>query len=911
MTDKVSSNLSVVVAELTRKLRDSYDAIKVECTELWSLQHDVGYVENAVFIAHYHFDVTADLLIFDPVVGSIGLVRILTAKTGPGKAGQQVRSYVDQAAYLRHLLVNEAERQSKLVPSVELVLVYPASVDAIADKVAEGLRDTITSTDLLDGIGVNTLSYQSQKDKVEFDAEGLGHAFAWLLHDTREWLQTRKEDPSAKSEEDPFAKGEEDHSAKSQAVMTKLAIDNFRTFGTRELKLPKYCAGKQECPRIHLVHGQNGSGKSSIAEAIEFAVTGRLRRLGDSQLYAQTLCNRDTQKAKDAQARVTLFRGSAGKVVRKIEEAPIEPWLEKFDGRALVLDQATMDDLSRAGDARRAATLLGAFFPEDYEIFQAYEGAEKEAKAARSVLSAELENIFTAFDVTTLSFAEDTNLFSQWPVSLLWSEDFAAFLPLKAKTLEVLAPQLGDLQSDLLSWLKVSPDKAEMLAAMDQIDVALEALRQRAAFRQEKLSTADKALKHLAHWEPNDGDGSTSEAYTERLNRWLRLHALTDLADRRWAVARTLEQAKPAETNILEPGSPLNSDQLAALNRQRIQWRTERDQARSELQKRHAVEGDAASRASAGKSTRLRQDEIAALNEAGEWVEVGGLRLSGLGDAIGKALKENRAVTVGAISIGAMDWTERLAPAIKACLEALGELKTLGEHWLGGRQRHERLLKALRSHHELMEWEAKATKQLTAQLQKHDSLLGKTLTEFAYLLTPARWAYEQLNLKLSTNDHGQHILTMTGGAQEIASAHRLNAAELYSVALAMFLLCARRPDNTLRLLVLDDPFLNMDELTVSTVARAIGRLVRLWPDSDGWRLLILLHRESDVRRFAREVLCTIHRLPWLSPKPQDSGQRIETEFSRHSGQLLNVDALLKPKGSAAATKTTAAVRSTP
>jgi len=900
MTDQVSSNLSVVVAELARKLRDFYGAIKVECTELWSLQHGVGYVENAVFIAHYHFDVTADLLIFDPAVGSIGLVRILTAKTKPNMAGQQVRSYVDQAAYLRHLLVNEAERQSKLVPSVELVLVYPASVDAIADKVAEGLRDTITSTDLLDGIGVNTLGYQSQKNKVEFEAEGLGHAFAWLLHDTREWLQTRKEDPSATS----------------QAVMTKLAIDNFRTFGTRELELPKYCSGKQKRPRIHLVHGQNGSGKSSIAEAIEFAVTGRLRRLGDSQLYAQTLCNRDTQNAKDAQASVTLFRGSADKVVRKIEKAPIKPLLKRFDGRALVLDQATMDDLSRAGDARRAATLLGAFFPEDYEIFQDYEGAEKKAKAARSVLSAELENIFTAFDVTTLSLAEDTNLFSQWPVSRLWSEDFAAFLPLKAKTLEALAPQLGDLQSNLLSWLKAPPDKAEMLAAMDQVDAALEALRQRAAFRQEKLSTADKALKQLAHWEPNDVNQSTSETYTERLNRWLRLHALTDLADRRWAVARTLEQAKPAETNILEPGSPLNSDQLATLNRQRIQWRTERDQARSELQKHHAIEGSATSRASEGKSTRLREDEIAALNEAGEWLEVGGLRLSGLGDAIGKALKENCAVTVGAISIGAMDWKERLAAAIKACLEALGELKALGEHWLGGRQRHERLLKALRSHHELMEWEAKATKQLTAQLQKHDSLLGKTLTEFAYLLTPARWAYEKLNLKLSTNDNGQHVLTMTGDAPEIASAHRLNAAELYSVALAMFLLCARRPDNTLRLLVLDDPFLNMDELTVSTVARAIGRLVRLWPDSDGWRLLILLHRESDVRCFAREVPCTIHRLPWLSPKPQDSGQKIETEFSRHSGQLLDIDALLKPKGSAAGTttankKTTAAVRSTP
>jgi hypothetical protein len=52
---------------------------------------------------------------------------------------------------------------------------------------------------------------------------------------------------------------------------------------------------------------------------------------------------------------------------------------------------------------------------------------------------------------------------------------------------------------------------------------------------------------------------------------------------------------------------------------------------------------------------------------------------------------------------------------------------------------------------------------------------------------------------------------------------RLNTAELNVFTLALFLLCAVRLPNPLRLLILDDPLQNMDELTVATVVPSRSR----------------------------------------------------------------------------------------
>ena len=101
-----------------------------------------------------------------------------------------------------------------------------------------------------------------------------------------------------------------------------------------------------------------------------------------------------------------------------------------------------------------------------------------------------------------------------------------------------------------------------------------------------------------------------------------------------------------------------------------------------------------------------------------------------------------------------------------------------------------------------------------------------------------------------------------------------NTAELNTFVMSLFLLCGPKQDNPLRLLILDDPFQNMDELTVTTVARGIGRLMRLWDHEGGgmelWNLLILVHGEGTMNRIREEISCSASYLPWLQPKELDS-----------------------------------------
>jgi hypothetical protein len=63
--------------------------------------------------------------------------------------------------------------------------------------------------------------------------------------------------------------------------------------------------------------------------------------------------------------------------------------------------------------------------------------------------------------------------------------------------------------------------------------------------------------------------------------------------------------------------------------------------------------------------------------------------------------------------------------------------------------------------------------------------------------------------------------------------------------------------------VLDDPLQNMDEMTVSSLARGLGRLVRIYPA--GWRIVALFHAEEDLHRVRAEVPCAVYRLPWVNP----------------------------------------------
>jgi hypothetical protein len=64
--------------------------------------------------------------------------------------------------------------------------------------------------------------------------------------------------------------------------------------------------------------------------------------------------------------------------------------------------------------------------------------------------------------------------------------------------------------------------------------------------------------------------------------------------------------------------------------------------------------------------------------------------------------------------------------------------------------------------------------------------------------------------------------------------------------------------------ILDDPLQNMDELTVSALARGVAKVMR--PDifPKGWRLVIMFHGQDDLERFRHEVPSAVYYLPWLT-----------------------------------------------
>lgn len=123
-----------------------------------------------------------------------------------------------------------------------------------------------------------------------------------------------------------------------------------------------------------------------------------------------------------------------------------------------------------------------------------------------------------------------------------------------------------------------------------------------------------------------------------------------------------------------------------------------------------------------------------------------------------------------------------------------------------------------------------------------------------------------------------------GKGKPVNADLRLNTAELNTLAIVLFLLCAPDQKNALRMLVLDDPFQNMDELTVTTIARGLNRLMAIWKKNSNlekWRMTILLHGEENLERLRRECYCKAYFLPWLTPQTESSHPpKIEHDLPR-------------------------------
>ena len=225
-----------------------------------------------------------------------------------------------------------------------------------------------------------------------------------------------------------------------------------------------------------------------------------------------------------------------------------------------------------------------------------------------------------------------------------------------------------------------------------------------------------------------------------------------------------------------------------------------------------------------------------------------------------QAFTSDRTVHIGDVTVGTTDWEkpllDRLDRLVAAC-RALQETVPMGG-------RNFQALHDVRSKYQAVEAAGRQIGQsFLRQLQAagaQGSSLVEALNELMALFTPGRWDYEDVNLKAVRGPQGEELLFQIG--DRVEAALRLNTAQLNLFTVALFLLCAVQVGNPLGLLILDDPLQNMDELTVTALARSLTKVSRLWQEP--WQLLLFFHGVEDRDRFYREVPLTVYELPWLS-----------------------------------------------
>src|SRR5262245_3292455 len=151
--------------------------------------------------------------------------------------------------------------------------------------------------------------------------------------------------------------------------MTSIELENFRIPGQRRWKF-------EPTQSLHLVHGHNGSGKSSFCEALEMVVTGKVERLTGAD-YAKVLTNRSAQQESKTAVVTLRSRENKGREWAVVPEGVKEPLRRDLPAASFRMDQGLADRISQSKDpAERARRFLDAFFPEEREELTKRNSAE-------------------------------------------------------------------------------------------------------------------------------------------------------------------------------------------------------------------------------------------------------------------------------------------------------------------------------------------------------------------------------------------------------------------------------------------------------------------------------------------------------------------------------------------------------
>lgn len=948
-----------------------------------------------------HFEPAVELLIHDPRLATLAMVQIVDAHEGE-HIRAQVRQFVDHATYLRHLLLTARDEDpscDRAVVSVELVLVHEAESGEALHEIGETLRGLASGTDFLHAIGVNVLGLDGGAGSGGgIPDAALRRAFAWLLHDTRAWFAEleRRRPPSQ-----PLGR------------LHAIRLDDYRLPDQRTLSL-------HGDARLHLLHGHNGAGKSSLVEALELMITGSIERLAGIEDYEHVVRNRwSTTPARitlETDARTLSFELHG--IARP--DQPLSPGSRAASFR---LDQTVMDRLARASDVDRAAELLAAFFSDEAKLRERWRHALDDAEAALDRLPARVRRWLESHrrerqDLHEVAVERLAELAEGQVTAALVD----AVLPLPRA---VLRPLLGSL--DALGVLEATLERDGFVAVdaplWQMLDHAFTQLAGELPERVRTLELASRTLERLDRWwQEGQGESFDSEAaYADALDEWLELSALVELADAsqrvidslRGAVARGWQAQRLDEAGSAGPllRALAHADAAAVddLAHARVAWARRREQLGRALRQSSESRGAAPMPA---MHVQLDDDEVEALDRFGHWWAPH--EHGRLGQRIRAAIESGETHSFGAANIGAQAWVTPLQwgaaqmlaplrelrhswvaapePAVEAPAQAAEELaQEAVESWLpnkfdeeiddalaeladepppepkqdkrtrgprrepprpvapqslelrgtptpaaapapakppppGGvplsaaaspvetstptsdkpiehldlaavleRMRHAHAV-ARRAHEVGVEVQDSFVMRLAADDARARGLID-ALNELMALFSPARWAYEDVSLRYHESGQISRLHFETGelrGGERARADLRLNTAQLNAFTLALFLLCAPRVDNPLALLVLDDPLQNMDELTVTTVARGLAKLLCVLPPR--WCLMMLFHGEGDLARFHDEVECGVYFLPWLSPTVR--GRSIEINCQLHDSRLSlrrqSIEDLVRP-----------------
>lgn len=809
---------------------------------------------RAMAVIDHHFELVCDLLIIDDRFGTVGIVHFLDGIAHQPEEGNTdwCRRTVENAAYLRHLALTKSQqagREPRPLPlAVDLVLVLPRA--AGLSGIGDALRDIARESNFLHGIGVHLLPWAPGPHTAAEEA-ALRRAFCWTLPTIRRWFHP----PGAHQQTASPFRGVE--------------LVNWRLPGTRSFRL-------QTDARVHLVYGANGSGKSSLVEAIEYLATGRIDRLERVEDIARIVEHAPDGKAAPAPAKVRFLDGGIEHDTRL--GPPVTPVGIPSAG-AFRLNQPMMDRLVTLDDADRIKYFIDTFFPDFAAVAHDYGSAEQSAREARAALPEGFRKALPSDPRLLREVLSERLAWSIAPelgVDDLWTHCFA--LPRETlHRLVPLAPQLG-------SMLAMAPPErltADRVAGwLGEYDRTLAPLARDADAFLARIDAARQvlALPELAAWKPSSG--TSDEATARTLNSWLRSVTAVTIMRRHMDIARSLDRADRASARPLHdivPSALLQSISGRTPEHLRTAEAAFRELVREEESARRRItglgrrsHGDAA--AEVGRPN-LTEAQLQALDDVSPFLmgarEIAGSRL---GHAVSRAIVENRSMPLAGATIGMDGWARVLDQQLEELEKALKALRSVpiaerlpGPVWAAFQKASETHRKAEQAAEALSRHflsDILGAPGGSASGPASGPLLTEAIDELMTLMTPARWAYPAIGVERGEDGRGQPTLRIRFGDMRNGEL-RLNTAELNLLTLSLFLLCAPKARNPLHLLVLDDPLQNMDEMTVTVFSRGLAKIATLL--GEPWRLIFLLHGEDNFERMRQELPATSYRLPWLMP----------------------------------------------